>query len=174
MEASSQLPQKSWVLQVAREGGFNSNGDWKGACWQTKCGFQIGGRGRQTKKKSADLRDPTLFFFLFPEDAGKWLLPPLSLRACLRLSEMTKQRRTVGFLRLLPLIHISSPKQRSVVKVRQGFQGISGDSGEILFISEHSAFSFPIISLPGFLMTFLEHSESVVLYRLQWLWISQR
>lgn len=33
MEASSQLPQKSWVLQVAWEGGFNSKGDRKGARW---------------------------------------------------------------------------------------------------------------------------------------------
>lgn len=81
--------RKSWVLQVAREGGFNSNGDWKGACWQTKCGFQIGGRGRQTKKKSADLRDPTLFFFFFPVSRGCWevaasSLEPTSLLAALR------------------------------------------------------------------------------------------
>lgn len=115
-----------------------------------KCGFQIGGRGRQTKKKSADLRDPTLFFSCFQRMLGSGCFLPLSLRACLRLSEMTTQRHTVGFLRLLPLIRISSPKQRSVVKVRQGFQGISGDSGEILFISERTPFSFPRLPSLGF------------------------
>lgn len=79
MEASSQLPQKSLVLQVAWEGDFNSQGDVEGymlarnsvvSKWEKK-------RGRQ-RPKSADLRD-LAFLFLFPEDAGKCLLPPWDL-----------------------------------------------------------------------------------------------
>lgn len=78
MEASSQLPQKSPILQVAWEEASTPREPWKGTGWQGKCCFQMRGEGGQTKKKCADLRDP-VFLFLFPGVDGKRLLPPLGL-----------------------------------------------------------------------------------------------
>lgn len=174
MDASSQLPQKSPILQVAWEEASTprepSCHRRKGTSWQGKCCFQIGvggGEGRQTKKR-ADLRGPTLR--PFPVSRGGCEVPasshgPMSLQ--LSETDKAEKKHTFGFLRLVPLSYVRSPKAGSCDESRQGSQVFLGIWGReegregncpppILNILSSP---FPH-SLPGCPMMFLEHSES--------------